>query len=369
MTKRMSDKVIERPSDEGRAFAALRPDHCRDCVKKRLVFSFLIFTLSNCQSDRTVQPAFYHWQTEFALSDVEKNYLDSLNVKKLYVKFFDVDWDERRKMPVPVASVEITKLGNYEIVPCIFITNRTFQNITEDKIEWFCWRVKEKLFELKPANIIFHEIQFDCDWTANTRERYFKFLQIFKEIVKDTQPEVCATVRLHQLRDYKETGIPPVDRGMLMFYNTGDVESWEEENSILNLKIAAAYLIPNTKYQIPLDVALPIFSWGVLFRDGKMIRLINNLKASDLQDTTRFLKMAHHRFEIIKSTYANGYYLYEKDVIRTEAVDTILLTKAVDLLKNRTKNRNLTLSFYHLDTATIKDFPHEFLENITRTLQ
>lgn len=292
----------------------------------------------------------------------------------MYVKFFDVDWNENQVIPVPLAEVEIGKLENWkaeklEITPCIFITNQTFQNIAEDKIEWLSERIQEKLFTLKPENITFKEIQFDCDWTVSTRDRFFKFLKIFKKSVDNQSIKLSATIRLHQLRDYKETGVPPVDRGMLMFYNTGDVENWEEENSILNLEVAEQYLIPNTQYPMPLDLALPIFHWGVLFRDNQMIRLINNLKTNDLQDSLRFRKLAPNRFEIIKSTYLDGYYLYKNDHIRTETIDTALLTKAADLLKNRLENRNLTLAFYHLDTSTIKHFPHEFLEKITHTFR
>ncbi|MFN7116651.1 MAG: hypothetical protein ACK4TA_07600, partial [Saprospiraceae bacterium] len=187
---------------------------------------------------------------------------------------------------------------------------------------------------------------------------------------------ISATIRLHQYRDFKETGVPPVNRGMLMFYNTGDVENWAEENSILNLEAASYYLptsdfrLPTSKtYPIPLDIALPIFSWGVLFRNGSMIRLINNLQATDLTDTARFLKIADNRFEVVKSTYLNGYYLYEGDQIRTESIDQSLLLQAADLLYDKIKNRPLTIAFYHLDTATIKHFPHEFLGNITHQFQ
>jgi hypothetical protein len=334
-------------------------------------------TFFSCQKEKHIESAFYHWQTELNLTTSEANYLDSLKVSKLYVKFFDVDWDESRGMAVPVASVEIGKLGNWEIIPCVFITNRTFQNIPADKIEWLSVRIWKKLLELKPANINFQEIQFDCDWTAGTRERYFQFLQVFRKKISDAPTPLSATIRLHQLRDFRETGIPPVDRGMLMLYNTGEVENWAEENSILNLEIAQNYLkntaqtknrfapLPSTLYPLPLDIALPIFSWGVLFRHGSMIRLLHNLRAEDLQDTTRFLKMSPSRFQVSKSTYLDGYYLYEEDQIRTETIDEQLLTRAADLAADHLNKRDRTVAFYYLDTTTIKHFPHAVLEKIT----
>ncbi|MFN7120045.1 MAG: hypothetical protein ACK4TA_24845, partial [Saprospiraceae bacterium] len=145
-----------------------------------------IFLFGGCNFEKKVEPAFYYWRTDFSLSELERNYIDSLNVHKIYVKFFDVDWNESQAMPIPQAESTIATFqlptSSFQfptIIPCVFITNRTFQNLTDDKIDWLAERVKEKLFTLKSENITFQEIQFDCDWTASTRERFFTFLQIF----------------------------------------------------------------------------------------------------------------------------------------------------------------------------------------------
>ena len=327
-------------------------------------FSIIILLLiTSCTRISHITPAFYHWQTELHLSQVEKNYLAALNVEKLYVKFFDVDWDAALAQAVPVAVLEKNDWANKELIPTIFITNQVFQRLQADQTEWLSARVHEKINELS-SDLKINEIQFDCDWTATTRARYFDFLKIFKKRVEKQGIKISATIRLHQIRDAQETGVPPVDRGMLMLYNTGDLESWQEENSILNLKTANDYLATAQKYPLPLDLALPIFSWGVLFRDAKMIRLLNNLRPEALSDTTRFLKMSPNRFQVKKSTYLNAYYLYEGDWIRTESVDTALLQEASLLVRRRLKLSDCSIAFYHLDTATIKHFPYEKLEKI-----
>lgn len=370
------------------------------------VCSSLILLVWSCQEETKVEPAFYHWQTNLALSQTEQAYLDSLHVKKLYAKFFDVAWDASREMPIPVAEVagleewrngelEDGRIGGlekgnnetlppltpstlqpfhpstFELIPCIFITNESFQNLPDARVAWLSERVSEKLSELwqqMPGRKL-TEVQFDCDWTATTRDHFFQFIEHFRKLNPDVI--ISATIRLHQVRDYKQTGVPPIDRGMLMFYNTGDLESWYEDNSILNLDIAEDYL-PTSNFRLPtshfyplhLDVALPIFAWGVLFRDGRMIRLINNLRSDDLSDTSRFHKIADNRFEVQKSTYLDGYYLYQNDQLRLESIDSNLLFQAGDLLTKHLKNRNLTVAFYHLDTTTIKYFPHEVLEEV-----
>ena len=363
-----------------------------------------------CKNEKTtlITPAFYHWQTHLQLTENERLYLDSLNVKKLYVKFFDVDWDEASGKPVPHAQVEIdtARLAGLEIVPTVFITNRTLLNLKIEAVPELTDRIFEKIVALaKPLTsrskfgtsskggphgegIWVNEIQFDCDWTEQTREKFFAFLDHFKAtaefdssfIIHHSSLKISATIRLHQLKFFEKTGVPPVDRGMLMFYNMGDVEAWETENSILDLETASQYL-PNRnssivirKYPLPLDLALPLFRWGVLFRDGRLIKLINNLGEEDLQDSQRFTKIAPHRFEVKKSTYLQGYYLYEGDRLRLEGVDLGQLEAAAEMLRfdkflKFVKSDTATVAFYHLDTTTIKMFSHGQLEKVLDEFQ
>ncbi len=339
-----------------------------------------------------VSPAFYHWQTHLQITENERLYLDSLGVKKLYVKFFDVDWDEASGQPVPHAQVEIdtARLAGLEIVPTVFITNRTFLNLKMEDVPGLAERIFKKMEELgmpltqpltpkgEPNGEGFRvdEIQFDCDWTEQTREKFFALINHFRAtsegdssfIIHHSSLKISATIRLHQLKFFEKTGVPPVDRGMLMFYNMGDLESWETQNSILDLETAQKYLIPDSQFPIPLDLALPLFRWGVLFRDGRLIKLINNLGEEDLLDSERFTNIAPNRYEVKKSTYLQGYYLYEGDRLRLEGVDSEQLEAAAAMLRF-VKSDTATVAFYHLDTTMIKMFSHEQLEKVLDEFQ
>ena len=211
-------------------------------------------------SQRTVTPSFYHWQTTLALSPAERIYLDSLGCKKLYVKVLDIgsDWPTGEIRPYSLLEIaDTTGISNFEIVPTIFITNEVFKNISEEKIEWLAGKVGEYLLlacgnptpspsrstppPAPPPNgrgdversvsgtplplgeglgVGLNEVQFDCDWTPSTRDAFFLFLKkIKKHLPKQTH--LSATIRLHQYKFPDKTGVPPVERGMLMFYNTG----------------------------------------------------------------------------------------------------------------------------------------------------
>ncbi len=362
--------------------------------------SCILVLLFACSSEQqgTVTPAFYHWQTSLQLTENERLHLDSLGVKKLYVKFFDVDWDEASGQAVPLAKVEIDteRLAGLEIVPVVFITNRTLVNLPAGEVDSLAGRIFEKILALADSPLTpkgepnrrdssvnwqgfrVNEVQFDCDWTEQTREKYFRLLEAFRQKTASSNsfliphpPSLSSTIRLHQLKFFEKTGVPPVDRGMLMFYNTGDLEDWQTENSILDLNAAINYL-PKSKiaYPKPLDVALPLFRWGVIFRDGEMIKLINDLSESDLQDTTRFEKIAAHRFAVRKSTYLDGYYLYAGDLIRLESVSRERLEQAAELLANRFpkssrfRKSSRTVAFYHLDATLMASFPAGALTKI-----
>lgn len=335
---------------------------------KRSIYLFLIFL---CWSSCTDEPlklttAFYHWKTELSLSQTERTYLDSLNSEKLYVKFFDIDWDAQQEMAIPLAEVQIAErtIHSLEIIPCIFITNRTFRNLSDDQVENLADNILKKITTLSQqlTDTEINELQFDCDWTKSTRAIYFRFLEVIKK--KAPNYSLSATIRLHQIKFAKQTGIPPVERGMLMCYNMGDVDKVETPNSIFDVNILQQYLVGFEDYPLVLDIALPIFYWGVLIRDNKVIKLINNLDSEALKDQTLFEKKDATHFDVLKSTYLKGYYLYEGDQLKLENVSLQALTKAAQLLQNVLPKNDRTISYYHLDTTTIKYYPHAEMAKI-----
>jgi len=68
---------------------------------------------------------------------------------------------------------------------------------------------------------------------------------------------VTATIRLHQIKFKDKTGIPPVDQGVLMAYNIGELKN-NKQNSILEANIVKQYINKNTEYPLKLKLALDI---------------------------------------------------------------------------------------------------------------
>lgn len=336
-------------------------------IRYILIWSIL---LTGCQSkpgSRQVERAFYHWQTELNLSNTEQVFLGQSQITKLYVKFFDVDWDARQKYPVPQADIQYEgQLSDtIQIIPTIFITNRSLSNLPDKAIEDLTNRIYNRILDLGSQfkQHLIPEIQIDCDWTIKTREKYFRLLSTLKKLLPPDQV-LSATIRLHQIAYPDQTGIPPIEKGILMFYNMGKLRDWETPNSLLDPELGLSYLDELDKYPLSLDLALPIFRWGVLFRQGRMIKLINNLEIEELRDPSYFKPMTASRYEVQKSTYLKGYYLYQGDWIRLEASTPQQLELTSDKLKAIWPDHPLVLSFYHLDSTTLKHWHYDFISSL-----
>lgn len=336
------------------------------------VYLFFIVSLFSCKksADSTApEIAFYHWKNEINLTTAESSYLQDLKAQKLYLRFFDVDWDVDRQAPVPVSEINISSSNLPSIIiPTIFITNRTFLKIKKNDISTLVGNLFLKIKQIQkgiPESPI-SEIQIDCDWSQNSKENYFYFLSILKNKLKKEKKSLSVTIRLHQLKFPQKTGIPPSDRGALMCYNVGDLQKWETPNSILDDKIISTYLKNNMKYPLPLDIALPVFQWGVLFRDGEMIKLINQLNSFELADQKRYHKKDINRYTVLESTYLHGHYLYPGDQIRLESVSPHTLEIVSQQLNHALPSSNQTLIFYHLDSLTVANYPVTEIKKIQR---
>ncbi|MEM1323887.1 MAG: hypothetical protein AAGG75_26745 [Bacteroidota bacterium] len=347
-------------------------------MKKGLLFCALpllaLLLFQACQPAAVeLRPAFYHWQTRLVLSDAERRYLQDLKVERLYVKFFDVDRPAEGQETRALAQLQ--RRGalppNLEIIPTIFITNRSLRGCTAPQIDSLHQRIYRKVGQLwkQLPEYELKEVQIDCDWSGQTREAYFSLLRQLRQKWRTEGVALSTTIRLHQLKYPGQTGVPPADRGMLMCYNVGDVKDSTTRNSILDNQIVQRYIEGARRYPLELDMALPIFAWGVLYRDGQMIKLLNNLRSEQLAADERFVKSGEKQFRATKSTYLKGQYLYEGDEIRCEAVTAQQLQESAELLAPLVHHSPLTLSFYHLDTTTIKYYPYETLEAICKKFQ
>lgn len=328
-----------------------------------LATALLCFSLFSCKKNVT-ETSFYYWKTKFKLSKTEKSTLQELNVRSLYIRFFDVDLDKVSGKPIPVGVVErIDSIPESEkIIPVVFITNRTFLNLSKEEVLLLTKNILTKINSLKSN---YSELQFDCDWSGKTKENYFLFLKEVKKLISKDVKLTC-TIRLHQAKYALRSGIPPVDRGTLMFYNMGDLHDPNESNSIYNLKNANKYTAFIKDYKLPLDVALPVFRWYVHYRNNTVIGLISKKDRPKTNNTIHFSQIEiNTKFNVRTQFLENGIFYRANDILKLETLNDQQLIEAAELVNENLKKEDRKIVFYDLDEENINQYDKETFKKIS----
>ncbi|GAE63911.1 hypothetical protein SAMN05421692_1883 [Chryseobacterium indologenes] len=319
---------------------------------KALKLLFLLLLIVSCHKKKDHPYTFYYWRTNLKLDLEEKKVLDKAPVPFLYTRFFDVDKVNGTFQPVAVITRESSFKTVQKIVPTVFITNPTLLGITQEEIKFLAESIhhliqkKSEEYHLTTNN----EIQIDCDWTAGTRDDYFRFL---KELKRVSGKEVTCTLRLHQVKDRKLTGIPPVDKVYLMCYSTSSPLEKSDKNSILDVNILKSYLSKLEDYPIKnIDVALPIYSWGIVTNHLDKHKLINALSKKDLENPD-FKKISEYEAEITKDGFYFGRYLNKGFTIKVEEISEEQLEEVIQFLEKKIPTFNVI--YYQLDSKFVSD--------------
>ncbi|AZA53113.1 hypothetical protein [Chryseobacterium sp. G0201] len=317
---------------------------------KILKIVFFLFLIVSCNKKNDHSYTFYYWKTKLSLDQKEKKVLDKATVPYLYTRFFDVDKVEGKFQPIAVITKDKSFQTNKQIVPTVFITNRTLLNISQDEIKFLAEKINQ-LVQKKTTEYhlnINNEIQIDCDWTAGTRDDYFKFL---KELKKISGKQITCTLRLHQVKDKAQTGIPPVEKVYLMCYSTSSPLENADINSILDVNTLKSYLSNIEDYPIKkIAVALPIYSWGIVTNHLGKHKLINALSKEDLNNPN-FQKISENKIEIEKDGFYFGNYLNKGFKIKIEEISDEQLQTVVNFLEK--KIPQFDIIYYQLDSKFV----------------
>ena len=220
----------------------------------------------------------YYWKTTFELDSFEVSFLEKHNIERIYMRMFDVAlqrdilYGEEGIEPIATTKFISQVPENIEIVPVTYITLgalKKMQNCDADYASLIVERLLAMCNYNKCGEI--KEIQFDCDWTETTKFTYDDLCRKARAILAERGIKLSATIRLHQLREMP----PPVDKGVLMLYNTGSLKGPETRNSILDIKNVKPYMKKKKLYRLPLAYAYPLFGWGVKFKDDKFVSIVS----------------------------------------------------------------------------------------------
>ncbi len=329
-------------------------------LRSGLLILLVVFSLGACSlvKPRIVQRSFYYWKSNFQLSQADLAYFKRQQISRIYLKFFDVVWSGS---PVPVAEVQLrSRLPQYlELVPTIYLTNQTLERLPKAQVSDLAAKLAQKLRRMLDRNKLgsIDEVQLDCDWNGATREKYFQLLKEFRVAFAGPPIKLSATIRLHQIKYRSQTGIPPVDRGMLMFYNMTPVNRFTTRNSILDLTEGEAYLTALPSYPLPLDVALPIFSWGVIFQDRRFIGIANGFRHADVRGNPAFEPDERNYYRVKRNVYLHQTQLYRGDLLRIEESDFQSSLRAAQTIAAKLHDRSpMAVALFHFDSDHVRGY-------------
>ncbi len=323
----------------------------------------LLLLVSGCQSKQP-DTGFYYWKTTLDFSTKDHALFAQLGAQRLYLRFFDVNWNAEYQMAVPVGVLKPKPtaaplaLDQMAIVPTVFIVNRVFELTPPDQLAALAQKTAAKIKVMAKrlgfsSNLPIRAIQIDCDWTAKTRDPFFQFLRFLQK--EQPQWALSCTVRLHQYRDRQLMGIPPVSNALLMCYNTGNVKMRNEENAILDAAVVAQYL-KGRPYPLPLDVALPLFSWGAWYRGTKFLGLLGSIELGLAKKSTFLtLRARPNHFRVIKDTVFQGNYLRLGDEVRVDGSSDEAVKATLDLLQHKLKKKINCLLWFDWEYERVEE--------------
>ncbi|TDO83248.1 hypothetical protein EV143_102514 [Flavobacterium chryseum] len=372
---------------------------------KNIIFIllFVVLTSGSCENEHEVVRSFCYWKTDLNFEKEDDSLIKNLNVKHLYVRFFDVDWNPYAKEPLPVATIHDIRLNNSnpEITPSIFITNEVVLQANASQLDSLAARIAKrvqiigtrmnetkadkianeivypkeyyknenfkrlnydsiKAIELAKLKVDFKEILIDCDWTEKSKKNYFYLLKQIKQ--QFPTAKISATIRLWQYKYAEKAGTPPVDKGLLMCYNLNKPDDLKTKNSIGTSEDLAEYITHDT-YKLKLDIALPLYSWAVVFRGNQFKGILSDYDQLR-SDTIKLKKSSDTKYILQDDILVGQTYLRNGDEIRIEKISEDELEKMISIVKSKIKIDNQTkVTFFSFDKKYINDYGTQNISN------
>ncbi len=258
--------------------------------------------------------SFYEWNPQ---PSIDTEWMQAYQPKRLYIKALDF----AHTQGLSLTKTPMPDLGATEVVPVVFIDHRL---LSKYPLKRFMHVITASLSASKHPHI-----QLDCDWTLSTKTIYFELLNRLSE----HYAKLSVTIRLHQIKYAKTTGVPPVQRGVLMYYNMSDLKDFKTKNYILDLDVGKQYHFNFDTYPLPLDLGLPLYRQARVFRHEQLVGLVDfeglqmqYLKHLSTEDDTLLTVTQPH--------YAGGDFLYAGDQLKIDRVELPELISAVKSLRS-----------------------------------
>ena len=115
---------------------------------------------------------------------------------------------------------------------------------------------------------------------------------------------------------------------------------------------------------MPFDVALPVFSWSILSRNGQGITLLNETTGKEFEGNASFVENGNGRFICKKEYLLHGNFILPGDEIKVEEISPELSLKAAKQVANKLNSDTFNIVLYHLDHSITQRYEKADFQNI-----
>lgn len=340
---------------------------------RKLFPLLLMFVVLSCSNDPIrIAKGVYFWENDTPkLTKSNLAAMDSLHVEKLYIKVFEVDRVDDQNKPIAKSSLQLDAeaVEKRAVVPCVYVLNKVMVQSSKAELDELADNlvflvskyVNEKL--LPGGKVDCSELQIDCDWSEKSQGNYFYFLRKVKESWKK---QVSCTLRLYPYKFNDKMGVPPCDRAMLMCYNLLNPIKNPRKNSILDTEEMSKYLDTKVNYPLPLDVALPVYSWMQCYDRDRFKGVVHG----PIEPYSELFVHEEGLWYHSKSdTVLSNVYVRKGDRIKWERVSQEDLSNAVEIIKSANiLKTNAVLSYFHLSSEELNFYNYEKLNSYSSRL-
>lgn len=333
-------------------------------MKHKSVFILVTIMLVACLSCAKQVPTrygMYYWRTQLEWSQEESAWADSQGVETLYLRLFDVISDPAEPQfglrPEATLRMNDPRMADglrgrmKSIVPVVFLAPGTVNERVGNKLPLLAHMLLNRIDQVTEKNGLgkCQEIQIDYDWTQRNMQTYYNLLQLMADTLHRQGRTLSTTIRLHQLAMQS----PPVDRGVLMCYNTGRLTDPDEHNSILTIESVTPYLRHLPHYSLPLSLALPQYGWNLVFHDRKFCFIAPGLELNDTArfnriDATHYRALTYHAVTGTASAATNNMQrIYPGDIVRREDSSDSLNNVVMEMMRRVRPEITEEVVYYH----------------------
>jgi len=137
------------------------------------------------------------------------------------------------------------------------------------------------------------------------------------------------------------------------------------ENSIASLEELKKY-VSGKKYPLKLDVALPIFNWGILFRNERFMGILGNVSKQEYDENfIEYEYLENGRYCSLTDKVKGNFFIRKGDIIKIEEVSKEELHQMAEYLKSEINmDKYSRVTFFSWNNLYINNYGTDEIKNI-----